>query len=76
MRLMLSKSTEGDRALNGVPASSGGNEVCRSGWAEPPPVAEAREIAEALRRLRDGAGPDAPPSDGRFLFDMVLMGGS
>jgi len=74
MRLMLSKSTEGDRALNGVPASSGGNEVCRNGWAEPPPAAEAREICEALRRLSDVGGP--PPSDGRFLVDIVLIGGS
>jgi hypothetical protein len=31
---------------------SGGNEVCRSGWAE---VADVVESMEALRRLMEGA---------------------
>jgi hypothetical protein len=69
---MVSTSTDGDRAPKGVPASSGGNEVWRSGWADA--RAEVIEIAEALRRFRAGA---AAPSEVRFLFaDIVLMPGS
>ena len=78
-RLMASTSTEGERASSGVPASSGGKDVCRSGWADP--AAELIDMTEGLRRFR--AGPPLPlplplplPSAVRFLFVIVLMGGS
>ena len=71
-RLMVSTSTDGDRAPKSVEESSGGKEVCRSGWAEA--GADVVEMADALRRLRAGGPP--PVSAVRFLFDMVLPPGS
>jgi len=71
-RLMASTSTEGERAPKSADESSGGNEVWRSGCADPGP--DAFEIADALRRFNAGA---AVPSEVRFLLvDMVLMAGS
>lgn len=63
LALSLSKPTLGERAPNG--ASSGGKEVCRSGWAEP---VEAMDMVECFLRFRAGDGPESAVP--RLLFEL------
>lgn len=62
LTLSLSNPTLGDRAAKGD--SSGGKEVCRSGWAEP---TEVTDIVEGFLRFMEGEGPPSPAE--RFFDD-------
>lgn len=64
LTLSLSNPTLGDRAAKGD--SSGGKEVCRSGWAEP---TEVTDIVEGFLRFMEGEGPLSPAE--RFLDEPV-----